>query len=368
MLVNKVSLQDKTIDMIERIAIRNFKSIEELDFQLGRLNVLIGANGSGKSNILEAVGMVAAKNGHVIELDTMAQRGIRIAMPELMVNSFYGKTASKAISIKFLNNDGYIRYTLKRLNDNDIYAPWTADSVSSINKNISYEDFEAQYTRYAIYSPAIDSLRGLVSSSKLYPLGLHGEGLDVLMHQMAKEEIMEVVQIAKRYVSWMDNLVYDTEGLMKLSGYKLGRSSSNLYFNDRYMQKKNKFFSAENANEGALILLFYLVLMISKATPKFFAIDNIDSGMNPRLCRALMKELSALAEKYGKQVIITTHNPAILDGLRLGDPNTKLFAVERSDSGSTRMNEIRVKPTAEKRMKLSEMWMNGMIGGVPNEF
>ncbi len=354
--------------MIERIVIKNFKSIEEVDFQLGRLNVLIGANGSGKSNILEAIGMVAAKNGHLIELDNMAQRGIRIAMPELMVNSFYGKTAPKAISIKFINNDGFIRYTLKRLNENDIYAPWAADSVSSINKSISYEDFESQYTRYAIYSPAIDALRGLASSSKIYPLGLHGEGLDVLMHQMSKEEITQVVQIAKRYVSWMDNLVYDTEGQMKLSGYKLGRSSSNLYFNDRYMQKKNKFFSAENANEGALILLFYLVLMISKSTPKFFAIDNIDSGMNPRLCRAIMKEIATLAEASGKQVIITTHNPAVLDGLRLGDPNTRLFAVDRSDRGDTRVNEIRVKPQSEKRMKLSEMWMNGMIGGVPDEF
>lgn len=108
--------------------------------------------------------------------------------------------------------------------------------------------------------------------------------------------------------------------------------------------------------------------MISKATPKFFAIDNIDSGLNPRLCRALMKELSSLARKYGKQVIITTHNPAMLDGLHIGDEETRLFAVERSDAGSTLMNEIRVKPSSEKRMKLSEMWMNGMIGGVPNEF
>lgn len=74
--------------MIDRIIIKNFKSIEELDFKLGRLNVLIGANGSGKSNVLEAIGMVAAKNGNTIELDNMVQRGVRIAMPELMVNSF----------------------------------------------------------------------------------------------------------------------------------------------------------------------------------------------------------------------------------------------------------------------------------------
>lgn len=354
--------------MIDRIVIKNFKSIEELDFQLGRLNVLIGANGSGKSNVLEAIGMVAAKNGNTIELDNMVQRGVRIAMPELMVNSFYGKVASRIIRVRFENKDGFASYSIKRKDEDSIYTPWQVDHTAIYRKGSSFEEFESLYSRFLIYSPSIDALRGLSSNSKLYPIGLHGEGLDVLMYQMSKDEIAKVERIANRYITWLDDLVYDNEGEMKYRGYKLGRSNSNLYFNDRYMQKKNKFFSAENANEGALILLFYLVLMVSKATPKFFAIDNIDSGLNPRLCRALMKEMSALAEENGKQVIITTHNPAVLDGLRLGDPNTKLFAVDRSDSGSTRMNEIKVKPQTEKRMKLSEMWMNGMIGGVPNEF
>lgn len=354
--------------MIDRIVIKNFKSIEELDFQLGRLNVLIGANGSGKSNVLEAIGMVAAKNGNTIELDNMVQRGVRIAMPELMVNSFYGKVASRIIRVRFENKDGFASYSIKRKDEDSIYTPWQVDHTAIYRKGSSFEEFESLYSRFLIYSPSIDALRGLSSNSKLYPIGLHGEGLDVLMYQMSKDEIAKVERIANRYITWLDDLVYDNEGEMKYRGYKLGRSNSNLYFNDRYMQKKNKFFSAENANEGALILLFYLVLMVSKATPKFFAIDIIDSGLNPRLCRALMKEMSALAEENGKQVIITTHNPAVLDGLRLGDPNTKLFAVDRSDSGSTRMNEIKVKPQTEKRMKLSEMWMNGMIGGVPNEF
>ena len=89
--------------MIERIVVNNCKSIERMDIQLGRLNVLIGANGSGKSNVLEAIGMVAARNGKIIELDNMVQRGVRIAMPELMVNSFYGKTASRSIKMRFEN-------------------------------------------------------------------------------------------------------------------------------------------------------------------------------------------------------------------------------------------------------------------------
>lgn len=354
--------------MIDNIAIKNFKSIENLDLSLGRVNVLIGANGSGKSNILEAIAMVAAKNGNRVDLDSLAQRGVRIAMPELMVNSFYGKQASRYITVEMGDGRYYARYRMSEYTEEDIYTPWQVSCRSNLPEEDMLYSFEQYYSRFAIYSSSVDALRGLSVTSKMYPLGLHGEGLDVLLYQMSRDEVEEVSRIAGRYISWLEDLVYDTEGEMKYRGYKLGRSSSNLYFNDRFMQKRNRFFSAENANEGALILLFYLVLMISRATPKFFAIDNIDSGLNPRLCRALMKELPSLARKYGKQVIITTHNPAMLDGLRLGDEETRLFAVERSDSGSTLMNEICVKPATEKRMKLSEMWMNGMIGGVPNEF
>ena len=354
--------------MIDNIAIKNFKSVENLDFSLGRVNVLIGANGSGKSNILEAIAMMAAKNGSRVDLDGMAQRGVRIAMPELMVNSFYGKQSSRYITVEMGDGKYYARYRMSEYAEDDIYTPWLVSCHSNLPEDDILFAFEQYYSRYAIYSSSVDALRGLSVTSKMYPLGLYGEGLDVLLYQMSREELEEVSRIASRYISWLEDLVYDTEGEMKYRGYKLGRSSSNLYFNDRFMQKRNRFFSAENANEGALILLFYLVLMISKATPKFFAIDNIDSGLNPRLCRALMKELPSLAREYGKQIIITTHNPALLDGLRLGDEETRLFAVERSDSGGTLMNEIRVKPSSERRMKLSEMWMNGMIGGIPNEF
>ena len=38
---------------LERITIRNFKSIREQTLELARLNVFIGANGSGKSNLIE---------------------------------------------------------------------------------------------------------------------------------------------------------------------------------------------------------------------------------------------------------------------------------------------------------------------------
>ena len=38
--------------MIERIIIENFKSIRQLDLELKPINILIGANGAGKSNFV----------------------------------------------------------------------------------------------------------------------------------------------------------------------------------------------------------------------------------------------------------------------------------------------------------------------------
>lgn len=47
--------------MIRSVEIRNFKSIAWTSLSLGNVNVFVGANGSGKSNILEAIGMAASE-------------------------------------------------------------------------------------------------------------------------------------------------------------------------------------------------------------------------------------------------------------------------------------------------------------------
>ena len=45
---------------LERIKVRGFKSIRKLDLELQTINVLIGANGSGKSNFLEVFPLIHA--------------------------------------------------------------------------------------------------------------------------------------------------------------------------------------------------------------------------------------------------------------------------------------------------------------------
>ena len=48
-------MQAKFLIMNDKIRIENYKSIVDLTLELGRFNVIIGTNGCGKSNILEAI-------------------------------------------------------------------------------------------------------------------------------------------------------------------------------------------------------------------------------------------------------------------------------------------------------------------------
>ena len=43
------------MNVIERIDIENFKSLRKVDLSLGRMNLFIGSNASGKSNFLEVL-------------------------------------------------------------------------------------------------------------------------------------------------------------------------------------------------------------------------------------------------------------------------------------------------------------------------
>lgn len=413
--------------MIEELKISNFKSIFNQTIELSNVNVFIGENGCGKSNILESVAMLSAAKDHNLNINGLSNKGVRVTKPSLTMSSFFGQKQKEEIelSAKFTLKEDIVNCIIYPVDKDDIYSEWInkKDKLyeNAINSTISeeinneeinkiidkqiddillndgiknklnvnhikkevvseifykvkqnfYDGLEEKNTflsKYLIYNLNTQSLRGIINNSREIPLGINGEGLDVLLHDFSSEEWIEL----KKYsylISWLDEIIVDEKDSLKYDGHKLGRSNSFLYFKDKYMRKNNNVFAAENSNEGVLNILFYLALFISKKTPKFFAIDNIESSLNPRLCRTLMKIISELAIEHNKQVLITTHNPAILDGINLYDNKQRLFVAKRDDEGHTNVEQIKLKPQADdKDLKLSEMWMRGYIGGLPNNF
>ena len=67
---------------------------------------------------------------------------------------------------------------------------------------------------------------------------------------------------------------------------------------------------------------------------------------------------------------MNTHNPLVLDGLPLQDDRIRLFTVDRDNRGTTNVRRFVITEKhhkmAAKGWTLSRMWVNKLIGGVPN--
>jgi predicted ATPase len=392
--------------MVKEIKIQNYKSVQDLTLELGRINVLIGANGCGKSNILETIAFGAAAKGNKLGNEFLSARGIRITEPKLMRSGFKNEFLSEDIIVSFSTNDNISTLNLRHLNDkfsewqtvynniNDVVDKFILDggvirtknqeavtvneeglklfSLSSSNENDKKEweiqsekirQKESYFYNFLIYAPENTFLRRFEEESQIEPLGIRGEGLFKLlsiMSQETPEEFQEIIENLE-LIDWFEGFEIPKD---------LVFTERRIRIKDRFLEEGLQYFDQRSSNEGFLFLMFYFALFISKYTPKFFAIDNIDTSLNPKLCIELIKILTKLAKKHDKQVIFTTHNPAILDGLNLNDDEVRLLVVSRNKDGHTKTKRITptIVPEGEKPVRLSIQFMRGYIGGLPKNF
>lgn len=393
--------------MISDITIKNFKSVVDVSLPLGRFNLLIGANGCGKSNILEGIALGAAAGLNKLDYEYFANRGIRVVDPKMMMPAFE-VIKNEEIEITILNSKHQQTQYFIHYNEESKPPKWEDDSMNlshffSITKNdlpkaekdirnlqklinqiahlqkergddillsvrlrkngneINIIPDNDELNKFIIYSPEETKLRQADNSNRTYPLGRHGEGLFAYLKELAQRPdsntIFEEIKEHLKILDWFDDLEVPTGQLSM---------EFNLKLKDSYLTDTLNTFDQRSTNEGFLYLLFYLTLIISDETPRFFAIENIDTAFNPKLCREVTRRLIELARKHNKQIIATTHNPAVLDGINLYEDDVRLLVVRRTIDGYTKTNRVTLK--GEMTMPLSEAWQKGFIGGLPDNF
>jgi len=397
--------------MIGKITINNYKSVQDLELDLGRVTVLIGANGCGKSNILEAIALCSAAAGNKLDHEFLVSRGIRVPDdPRFMRSAFDARSVTHDITVSITgrqggetdDNDvakepGRFQCALQD-KDNSPYSTWTNTAISVINRSEkSIKSFQQELDTknnlkvsvatareilreidainqrrsspvglqdFLIYSPENSSLRTFETEGQIQPLGIKGEGLFKLLTVLSAEQSTKQLAAIKERLALLDWF----DDFEVVPGLSMGERNINI--RDRYIDDTLSYFTQKSANEGFLFLLFYFTLFISRETPSFFAIDNIDASLNPKLCSRLLIELADLAKKHDKQAIVTTHNPAVLDGLNLNDDEQRLFVVFRNKLGHTKVKRIFKQEAAEGQapIPLSEAFLRGYLGGLPRNF
>lgn len=394
--------------MIRHLRINGFKSIYDVSLSLGRLNCFIGANGVGKSNFLEAFGVIGAAAQGVVDDESLLRRGVRAGLPRLYKSSFKSKKTPVHILLE-AQGAGREIYRVSLLNPLDSPEPaWSykteflsdghieivSDGVRN-KKNLNPKaglaalklvDLEPEnpasqlmqrLREYAIYCPNTPTLRGMVPDGQSRaPVGLNGgllaEGFGALRKSCmdAGGDAEAMFDQVLELVDWVADIQTTSHGHSLLSP-KVPRTKLMLKFTDRFMQKSRNELTAYDASEGALYVIFSALLCLLPEAPKLLAIDNLDQALNPRLLSKLISRLSGWLKYNGpdRQVLFTAQNPAVLDGLDLADPEIRLFAVERDSNGLTCIKQVvpSDKLTALlDEYPLSRLWLMGHLGAVPN--
>ena len=396
--------------IIKEIDIKGFKSIQDQNLNLAQLNVFIGTNGAGKSNLLEAIAMLSASAEGGIDYRKLSSKGARLSSPEIFRSSFRNVNRKKyfELALKIKN----YHYNLK-LNTNKKSLSYFSEKLLEKEKKIAgrsgagatlfnetipklaqnksilsvLQNYEGKHNNlinklanFAIFAPSTPILRGVASDNSFQePLGIYGGGLakalsDILMD---KNKSRPELQRFFHLLDWFQSIGVTDEINTDIAPEQSILGNILVKYKDKFMKTNFNDLYAYDVSEGALYILFVLILLIHEDSPDIFAIDNIDSTLNPGLVRNLMNQIIEILDEHPeKQVFLTTHNPVTLDAIDLFNPNHRLFVVERNDKGETEFRRIEPPKDTTKEeweenyygLKLSEIWLSGAIGGLPKGF
>lgn len=439
--------------MLKQVKIENFKSVKKVDVNVGRFNVIIGENGAGKSNFLEALAVYSAIESEKFDHEFLWPRGIRYTEPKELISLFENTTNHFSIEIteensfkkhkaivnlsndmNELSNDNielvttsveknqkvkvdhettyqfeipksmlkmfeqkdneskldkekinedekkfFLKTFFESLDDNT-----KKDLINNITQSLDKKNKPKILDRFLVYSPENTALKNLVKEGQILPLGINGEGLFKQIQRIKNEIISEIdnkeidnkeIENKNIYKDSFKDIIDCATKFDWVDSIDVSESTNPLdhkiTITDRYLIKE---LDQRSANEGFLFVLFYATLFCSKNTPRIFAIDNIDASLNPRMCEVLIATLIKFSKKYDKQVFVTTHNPAILDGLNLYDEEQALFVVSRNSKGHSKLKRLnrdnlpREILNNSEGLRLSEAFIRGYLGGLPKNF
>jgi len=399
-----------TAGHLASVAVKDFKSLKDVTVELGQVNVFVGANGAGKSCLLEAVGILGACASGVVDDQALLRRGVRPGVPELYKSSFENEKLAPAISLtatsrataryrayitnpirtpgpywvfgnELLEHDGRTiasRGPKKNASALGLLAPLeNSRSVTTLvrasqDTDTSVRTFLSWLDAFGIFAPVTPVLRGIApDTAPRSPVGLYGGQLAEAVGLLATHPAGKVaLEQALSLIDWAKDIRAGEPSRAFLSP-SVPTSRYVVEFQDRYMAKRRDILSGYDASEGALHILFMLVLATHPQSPFVFAVDNFDQSLNPRTARALTRLFVDNILLHGRQVLLTTHNPLVLDGLDLGDERVRLFAVSRDGSGHTCVRRIPVRDFPALKEKygeyaVSRLWIEGRLGGMPD--
>lgn len=352
----------KSSIFLKRVGLRNYKSIASCDVRLTPLTYLVGANGAGKSNFLDALHLVRDALSGSLD-NAMNERGGLAAVRR----KSSGHPTHFGIRLDFClpsGEEGFYAFTVGALQSGGYEVQKEECSIGGVGhgpyfcleKGLLIRSSESTFPattadRLALVSasglpafrPAFDALtamgfynlnpkviRELQKPQDGRLLKPAGENVSSVIGHLARTN-PEALAIIEDYLHAVVPMVHGVEreivGPMESLSFKQDMGAKNPWR-----------FPAQNMSDGTLRALGILTALFqgnSDHSPSLIGIEEPETALHPAASAALREALVRASERT--QVIVTSHSPDLLDDM---DISPEALLVVASEEGATHILPI----------------------------
>jgi predicted ATPase len=361
---------------LKTITLRGYKSISSLEnFELNNLNVLIGANGAGKSNFIGIFKLLAALAEGNLQTFVQKQGG-----PDALL--YGGRKRTQKIDAEIYFEPGYqgvsngYRISLVPTLDNRLVfsreETWIGGHFTNkaINLGIAHDEAKLRDDQQAVSTyvrPAMQSWRQYHfhdtgdSAAVKRP---HGSNDNLRLKPAADNLAAYLAKLKKQFPDAFQRIV-DTIKLAApfFGGFVIREPLPDSVELEWYEQTdQDTPYKAHVLSDGTLrfICLTTLLMQPVHLLPDTVLIDEPELGLHPYAINLLADMLKQVAEN--RQVIVSTQSVELLNAF---DPQD-VVVVERENGATTlkRLDESELSGWLED-YSLGDLWKRNVLGGRP---
>ena len=375
--------------MFTKIKIENFKSIKKADLNLNEINILIGPNNSGKSNLLEFIDFYRSLFSFEIK-ETFGPRPFSFRDVFCKGSDFRKNTIKGEFYYKN-DKDFHLIHSFSiesRWNESVYYyEPGARSEKLEYNTKVeSYTNKKELHLKTAYDKKSLDdsnlvdfvhnckSIKRFQFSAKdikkereidmtierrdIPYLHYNGDNLVEVLYHIRDNSTSCYSQIIKDF----QNIYPDITGI---SFRHLGEQKYGIEFTKKIPGAEWTFIGPQ-ISDGMAISLAILTLINSPQPPNVILFEEIENGLNPYTLRVIFERIAYISNKKHIQFFITTHSPVLLE-LMSSSPEYVIVCEQKEGlSIFTPLNEILKKfgKDYEHGESLFHLWFNGLIGGL----
>lgn len=347
--------------MIEEIEIEGFKSLEKVRLELGGLNLFIGANASGKSNVFDALRVLQGIgygftieevfNGKPKGSGSEVWEGIRGGSSRASFRGKRGRPQQTDIeeinfSVRSSSGNGVtIKFDPASMSDQKI---WDSISEGQVFESLVWTDMQQ-------LEPDPVILRQYSRAQSAQRLGERGENFAALVKSILTEDALR-----SAYLSWLRQLTpMELDDVTILPG-ALGEPLFALREGDNVLP-------APILSDGTLRFAAITAAFFQPDMPSIITLEEIENGIHPSRLRLLVELLKSQTRgPSGPQVFATTHSPVVLAWLDEEDYKTTFLCRRDQETGAsiiTPLSEIPHLIDLVRKQPIGELFTEGWLEG-----